>query len=150
MFFLGMLIAMFLRSSHLVVFFDHRYTSLPRLLPTATLNVMPNDTGALRKTTISQYFESSSCLLCDEPAGANGICPSCAANKQKSALMLNSLRRLREKDFTDIVKICLFCSANRGIEQECISMDCPVFYRRVKTSRNFLMAEKLREVLSTF
>ena len=121
----------------------NRYQSLPRI----STGMTSNPESYYRKATISQYFGSSSCPLCDEPISCRGLCTSCASNRQTSAFSLSSMVRLKEKDHLELVALCQSCTGANRLEQDCISLDCPVLYRRVKAVNHLQMISKLNETL---
>lgn len=122
-----------------------RYQNLPRV---AAASSFVNENGNAKKATISQYFGSSVCLLCDEPVFANGLCATCESNRQASSFSLASMQRHREKDYVDMISLCRSCTGNARVDQNCISMDCPVLYRRVKAFQNLQLVSKWYDALS--
>ena len=106
-----------------------------------------NPESYYRKATISQYFSSSTCPLCDEPIAYQGLCTTCASNRQTTAFSLSSMVRLKEKDYLELVTLCQSCTGTTHLEQNCISLDCPVLYRRVKTFNQLQVVSKLNETL---
>ncbi len=121
--------------------------SLPRACAPPT-SAVPSEHSNSRKATISQYFGSSVCLLCDDPILTNGLCGACGSSRQTSAFSLSAMQRLREKDYTELISLCQSCTGNTRIERDCISMDCPVLYRRVKAFQNLQLVSKWRDALS--
>lgn len=126
---------------------NRRYQSLPRACAPPT-SAVPSEHSNSRKATISQYFGSSVCLLCDDPILTNGLCAACGTSRQTSAFSLSAMQRLREKDYTELISLCQSCTGNTRIERDCISMDCPVLYRRVKAFQNLQLVSKWRDALS--
>ena len=122
-----------------------RYQSVPRI--SAGISGASNVESYLRKATISQYFGSSCCLLCDEPISSRGLCATCATNRQTTSFSLSSMMRLKEKDYLELVTLCQSCTGATRLKQDCISMDCPVLYRRVKADNHLQILSKLNETL---
>ncbi len=132
-------------------YFITRYQSLPRNSAMQPSFVGLNELiGNTRKATISHYFGSSICLLCDEPIFRNGLCAVCGSSRQRqaSSLSLAAMQRLREKDYAELISLCRSCTGNVHVEQDCVSMDCPVLYRRVKAFQNLQLVSKWHEALS--
>lgn len=123
------------------------YQNLPRV-GVAPSSLIQNEHGNARKATISQYFGSSLCLLCDEPILANGLCAACSSNRQASSFSLSAMQRIREKDYTELISLCQSCTDNIRIQQDCVSMDCPVLYSRVKAFQNLQHVSKWSDALS--
>ena len=121
----------------------NRYQGLPRM----STGMTSNPESYYRKATISQYFSSSTCPLCDEPIAYQGLCTTCASNRQTTAFSLSSMVRLKEKDYLELVTLCQSCTGTTHLEQNCISLDCPVLYRRVKTFNQLQVVSKLNETL---
>ena len=132
---------------HVVIGFCSRYQSLPRI-STVTSHAGPGADQCGRKATISQYFGTSTCLLCDESIHRNGLCLSCCSRPQRSAYFLSSMVRLREKDYHDLTTLCRSCSGSSSGGQHCLSMDCPVLYRRTRALHGLQMTSKLLDALS--
>ena len=130
------------------------YQSLPRIAAASSLasgasNLSKEHNNNSRpKATISQYFETSNCLLCDEPIVRHGLCAVCDARRQTSAFTLSSMLRLREKDYLDLVNLCQSCTGASIFAQSCQSVDCPALYRRTRALHNLQSVSKVIETLS--
>jgi hypothetical protein len=59
-----------------------------------------------KKSTISQYFVTMNCTVCDELTNS-GICLSCQQQPQRVAVVLANKIRLWERTYTNITKVCL-------------------------------------------
>ena len=127
-----------------IIFLNFRFHDLPRLSPSS---VPSFELVNLRKATISQYFSSSLCLLCDEPIVSSGLCASCASNQQTSAFLLNAMQRLREKDEKELLEMCRSCTGNVRIQHNCLSLDCVVLFKRVKALHHLQLINKYQEAL---
>jgi len=102
----------------------------------------------MRKATISQYFGSSLCLLCGEPIVSCGLCALCAANKQTSAFLLNAMQRLRGKDENELIELCRSCTGNFRIQHDCVSLDCPVLFKRIKAVNHLQLINYYQEAMA--
>jgi DNA polymerase family B/C4-type zinc-finger of DNA polymerase delta len=101
---------------------------------TATLR---NQTRAVprapRTTTIEQYYSSHHCVLCGTQV-QSGICQHCRDNPQLAHL--ESMRRLNELEHKSAQQrtICRLCSSTPTSQPvECVSLDCPMMFRRFDT-----------------
>nr|CAH7768167.1 unnamed protein product [Callosobruchus chinensis] len=101
-----------------------------------------------KKSTISQYFVTSNCVSCGEQTKV-GICDKCTSKPQRTVITLMEKMRHWEQCYHNIVSICQTCTLTQT-EIKCISLDCPVYYRRVQTGRDLQQTECVRNHLSLF
>jgi len=59
----------------------------------------------LKKSTISQYFATMNCAVCNQLTNA-GVCSSCQQEPQKVAVVLANKMRMWERTYTNITKVC--------------------------------------------
>lgn len=79
-----------------------RYADMPRKFVT---NLPTTVSCGLKKSTISQYFATMSCVVCSQLT-ADGICVTCQQQPQKVAIVLGDKIRLWERTYTNIKKVC--------------------------------------------
>ncbi|KAI0225627.1 DNA polymerase zeta catalytic subunit [Lamellibrachia satsuma] len=125
------------------------YTQLPK-----TVRVMPpafyNEQN--KKGTISQYFTSLSCPVCEEVTN-HGMCDRCRRDPQRRAVVLSNRIRHAERALLQISQICASCMSMVDTSQPCVSLDCPVLYRHHRASGQFnqvLHLEQLKTKLLQF
>lgn len=80
-------------------------------------------------------------------AGA-GLCDNCKNDAQRSGAILFTKLRKVEKEFTQLVEICMSCTGLRTHVAICSSLDCPVFFERAKISDSLKELEQTRAVLN--
>lgn len=121
--------------------------------------------------TISQYFSTLSCPVCQELTHSD-LCAKCCSNPQESAVTL--LTRMRNWDRTHqhlaevsygfivtcpkrdsvltncYLQICYSCCGSRDSKLCCVSLDCPVFYKLVQCTRDVKSSQHLRTILESF
>ncbi|TPX57882.1 DNA-directed DNA polymerase [Spizellomyces sp. 'palustris'] len=95
--------------------------------------------------TIDQYYVAKHCLVCHELTH-NEICGSCARDPQTSASKL--ARRISESEerYTQLQRVCRSCSGHStalDLDSACISLDCPVYYARVKAKNGVKLNAKI-------
>ncbi|XP_026835278.1 DNA polymerase zeta catalytic subunit isoform X1 [Drosophila erecta] len=105
------------------------FASLPRKLlltpAVGTANELAGARGA--KSTISQYFSTTSCVIdCGRQTKA-GICPDCMKNATKCVVVLSDKTARLERGYQLTRQICQSCCGRLGSLQ-CDSLDCPVLY----------------------
>ncbi|KAH8370569.1 hypothetical protein KR093_004143 [Drosophila rubida] len=105
------------------------FSNLPRkLLMTPALSTageLMNRGSA--KSTISQYFSTTSCIIdCGRQTKA-GICSECARNPSKCVVTLQARLAQLERGHRLTQQICQACCGRLG-ELQCGSLDCPVLY----------------------
>ncbi|XP_067402706.1 DNA polymerase zeta catalytic subunit [Emydura macquarii macquarii] len=102
-----------------------------------------------RKGTISQYFTTLHCPVCDELT-QHGICSKCRSQPQHVAVILNQEIRELERTQEQLVKICKNCTGCFDRQIQCVSLNCPVLFKLSRVSRELSKAPYLRQLLDQF
>ncbi|KAI1897439.1 hypothetical protein AGOR_G00083300 [Albula goreensis] len=123
------------------------YQELPRIQKAYATAGGAEEVG--RKGTISQYFTTLHCPVCDELTQL-GVCGRCRAEPQRVAVTLHQELRLWESQQEQLLKICRNCSG--GVERQvpCVSLDCPVLYKLSRVTRQLSKGPYLRQLLEQF
>ncbi|KAM9496921.1 DNA polymerase zeta catalytic subunit isoform 1-T1 [Clarias gariepinus] len=100
----------------------------------------------LRKGTISQYFTTLHCPVCDELTQL-GVCERCRAEPQRVAVTLHHNLRVWEQQHHQLLKVCMSCSGSADRQAVCVSLDCPVLYKLSRVNRQLHNAPYLRQLL---
>lgn len=119
------------------------YNEIPKFVRVVPQSLLSTEN---RKGTISQYFASSNCPVCDKPTNQN-ICSNCIRDPQMVAIVLNDRIRKWETVYHHLVEICNSCMGTQDEKQPCASLDCPILFRRNLASQDNLKGTQLREVL---
>nr|XP_022909992.1 DNA polymerase zeta catalytic subunit [Onthophagus taurus] len=98
-----------------------------------------------KKNTITQFFSTLDCAICGALT-QDGLCEKCKCNPQQSGLLLHEKVRLWEQHFFNTLQICQSC-CGRQDEICCVSLDCPVYYRRIQTNRDLQQSGFIRQML---
>ncbi|XP_068432657.1 DNA polymerase zeta catalytic subunit [Clinocottus analis] len=122
------------------------YQELPRIQK-ASCSSGGEEVG--RKGTISQYFTTLHCPVCDELTQL-GVCSRCRAEPQRVALTLHRDIRLWESQQDQLLKICRNCTGCAERQVPCVSLDCPVLYKLSRVNRQLSKAPYLRQLLEQF
>ncbi|XP_068266123.1 DNA polymerase zeta catalytic subunit isoform X3 [Nyctibius grandis] len=101
------------------------------------------------KGTISQYFTTLHCPVCDELT-QYGICNKCRSQPQHVAVILNQEIRELERKHEQLVKICKNCTGCFDRQIQCVSLNCPVLFKLSRVSRELSKAPYLRQLLDQF
>lgn len=101
---------------------------------------------SLRKGTISQYFTTLHCPVCDELTQL-GVCERCRAEPQRVAVTLQHNLRGWEQQHDQLLKVCMSCSGSADRQAVCVSLDCPVLYKLSRVNRQLHNAPYLRQLL---
>ncbi|KAI5607474.1 DNA polymerase zeta catalytic subunit isoform X1 [Silurus asotus] len=101
---------------------------------------------SLRKGTISQYFTTLHCPVCDELTQL-GVCERCRAEPQRVAVTLHHNLRVCEQQHEQLLKVCMSCSGSADRQAVCVSLDCPVLYKLFRVKRQLSNAPYLRQLL---
>ncbi|XP_065837762.1 DNA polymerase zeta catalytic subunit-like isoform X2 [Oscarella lobularis] len=115
------------------------YNELPRFQKSNSL--VGNDDES-RKETISHYFRSVHCVVCNELCHT-GVCSSCRERPQLAITVLESQLRTIEKKYSDTREVCFHCLGFRDPGMLCTSLECPNLYRLVRDSRDLAKRSKL-------
>jgi hypothetical protein len=95
------------------------------------LDRVPADRSQQRGT-VQQYFSSEACVLCDS-ACRRLLCDACAiGGGAAAAFALLTRRRLLEVRATRVVRHCMQCAGEHERHVECVSVDCPTLYARLR------------------
>uniref|UniRef100_A0A8I5NLD5 DNA polymerase zeta catalytic subunit n=1 Tax=Papio anubis TaxID=9555 RepID=A0A8I5NLD5_PAPAN len=102
-----------------------------------------------RKGTISQYFTTLHCPVCDDLT-QHGICSKCRSQPQHVAVILNQEIRELERKQEQLVKICKNCTGCFDRHIPCVSLNCPVLFKVSRVNRELSKAPYLRQLLDQF
>ncbi|XP_006157067.1 DNA polymerase zeta catalytic subunit isoform X3 [Tupaia chinensis] len=122
------------------------YHELPRIQK-ATSSSRSETEG--RKGTISQYFTTLHCPVCDDLT-QHGICSKCRSQPQHVAVILNQEIREMERKQEQLVKICKNCTGCFDRHIPCVSLNCPVLFKLSRVNRELSKAPYLRQLLDQF
>ncbi|XP_045429043.1 DNA polymerase zeta catalytic subunit isoform X3 [Pipistrellus kuhlii] len=122
------------------------YYELPRIQK-ATSSSRSDPEG--RKGTISQYFTTLHCPVCDDLT-QHGICSKCRSQPQHVAVILNQEIRELERKQEQLVKICKNCTGCFDRQIPCVSLNCPVLFKLSRVNRELSKAPYLRQLLDQF
>uniref|UniRef100_A0A8C9WRL0 DNA polymerase zeta catalytic subunit n=1 Tax=Scleropages formosus TaxID=113540 RepID=A0A8C9WRL0_SCLFO len=124
------------------------YHELPRIQKAcSTAGGSEDELG--RKGTISQYFTTLHCPVCDELTQL-GVCSRCRAEPQRVAVTLHQELRQREAQQEQLLKICRNCTSGFERQVPCVSLDCPVLYKLSRVTRQLSRSPYLRQLLEQF
>ncbi|XP_026197359.1 DNA polymerase zeta catalytic subunit isoform X3 [Anabas testudineus] len=124
------------------------YHELPRIQKVSCSSaVVREEVG--RKGTISQYFTTLHCPVCDELTQL-GVCSQCRAEPQRVVVTLHQNMRQWESQQEQLLKICRNCSGCAERQVPCVSLDCPVLYKLSRVNRQLSKAPYLRQLLEQF
>ncbi|KAG7244176.1 hypothetical protein INR49_004249 [Caranx melampygus] len=124
------------------------YQELPRIQKASCSSAAGGEEGG-RKGTISQYFTTLHCPVCDELTQL-GVCSRCRAEPQRVAVTLYQDMRQWESQQDQLLKICRNCSGSAERQVPCVSLDCPVLYKLARVNRQLSKAPYLRQLLEQF
>ncbi|XP_054832300.1 DNA polymerase zeta catalytic subunit [Eublepharis macularius] len=122
------------------------YHELPRIQKAAATSHSEQES---RKGTISQYFTSLHCPVCDELT-QHGICSKCRSQPQHVVVILNQEIRDLERKHEHLTKICKNCTGCLDRQIPCVSLNCPVLFKVSRVSRELSKAPYLHQLLSQF
>ncbi|OQR73804.1 DNA polymerase zeta catalytic subunit-like [Tropilaelaps mercedesae] len=113
------------------------------------LRVPPSWEG-VKKKMVYEYFNVNRCLVCDRSGKCvNRVCDACQSDAQKVVYVSLSKRRIIEDEFNRVFNVCRRCMGRDDVEK-CVSLDCPVFFRRVNLRHRLDGADQLKLVQYMF
>lgn len=117
-------------------------------LRVATMGPFFGENRVAKKSTISQYFSTSTCVCDCGGQTKNGICPDCLQPKrrQRSALILSDKIYKLERKLQLCEEICRSCFG-RAFNIDCTSLDCPVLFMRNRRQRDAREIDHFRQLL---
>ncbi|XP_078505271.1 DNA polymerase zeta catalytic subunit isoform X2 [Lissotriton helveticus] len=121
------------------------YDELPRVQKACSIARSEDS----RKGTISQYFTTLHCPVCDDLT-QHGICSKCRSQPQQVAVILNQEIRELEQKQDQLVKICKNCTGCHDRQIQCVSLNCPVLFKLFSVSRDLSKAPYYRQLLDQF
>ncbi|XP_059369223.1 DNA polymerase zeta catalytic subunit isoform X3 [Carassius carassius] len=124
------------------------YHELPRVQK-AWSSVNGGGEEGTRKGTISQYFTTLHCPVCDELTQL-GVCEGCRAEPQRVVVHLHQDLRLWESQLDQLQKVCRSCSGSAERQVPCVSLDCPILYKLSRVNRSLSRGPYLRQLLEQF
>ncbi|KAL2017597.1 hypothetical protein VTK56DRAFT_1917 [Thermocarpiscus australiensis] len=124
-------------------------TSALSALDTTTTTTTNGNNNNNSKKTLEWFMNSASCIACGvkmkrsnpdtTTSSSSGerrlpLCGLCAADPASTMALLQARLNREERKYADVVKVCQSCAGFAPLEEEvpCDSLDCPVFYTRVK------------------
>ncbi|KAG9493376.1 hypothetical protein GDO78_001340 [Eleutherodactylus coqui] len=125
------------------------FDELPRIQKAySAYSTMRHELDA-RKGTISQYFTTLHCPICDELT-QHGICSKCRSQPQHVVVILNQEIRELEYKQDQLVKLCKNCTGCCDQQIQCVSLNCPVLFKLSRVSRELSKGPYLRQLLDQF
>ncbi|XP_055607280.1 DNA polymerase zeta catalytic subunit isoform X2 [Uranotaenia lowii] len=109
-------------------------------------SLLANELRLPKKSTISQYFSTTSCIGDCNNQTHTGICENCRKNPQKTTTyVMNKINHL-ERRVGLCEQMCKSC-CQRTFETDCISLDCPVLFVSNQRKRELTQVQFYRELL---
>lgn len=110
------------------------YDEMPRSLKliNKARRPLPGKTSKMIET----FLTSSHCPICQRELPRPGICSICISEPDSTTYDLQQMSRIAERTHGNILKVCASCcNVPMYSEIACMSKDCPVYYKRVKSGR---------------
>ncbi|KAH3835832.1 hypothetical protein DPMN_109198 [Dreissena polymorpha] len=102
-----------------------------------------------KKGTISQYFATSNCPICDGQT-KQSICRNCLNDPQMVCVTLNDRINKWECVYSNVMKVCGTCTGTSepGTVNACVSLDCPILFRKSRAAVDISRAQVYRDILA--
>ena len=121
------------------------YSNMPRTIRPVSEFIAADE----NKTTLTQFFATQKCLLCEEIVKlSETLCEECKEDKQTTYFLISGKTIRDEENLSKLLSICSSCcGVERREEIDCSSIDCPNFFERLtlkkKNVSNFVLLENL-------
>ncbi|CAG0914828.1 unnamed protein product [Notodromas monacha] len=129
------------------------YTSLPKLYRPWCHGV-PEGVSGPGASTITQFFVTTACPVCDKPNAALGgeisLCSQCCADPQASTMKLLNKSKYAQKRFHDLNQICKTCCGLITDDIRCASLDCPLLHFRELWKKDQAQLCSIAPILQSF
>lgn len=119
------------------------YREMPHRYILNNPTAVPSDK---QKQTIFQYFGNIVCMCCGRASYKN-ICDDCTSNSTETIIVLHEKLRWLERINDNVTAICQSCIGRDSNVADCISLDCPVLYRRAQASRELTQGIQLKTII---
>ncbi|KAI3650014.1 hypothetical protein MP228_005646 [Amoeboaphelidium protococcarum] len=149
------------------------YTEMPKvgkIIKYSVDQLLPFDYNVVQKAaatnhkavnTLEKFYQSQHCYACGKSTGSKQqqqsmqrqkqqlLCQECLQRPDITAMNLNSKASVAESKYLALVKVCQNCCAHQGVDAatSCESIECPVFYERLKSLQNFSQIPQLMNAL---
>ncbi|GFS12492.1 DNA polymerase zeta catalytic subunit-like [Elysia marginata] len=123
------------------------YQDMPKVV---RLSPMIGVAPSVKQGTISQFFATTDCPVCDVQT-KKPVCEKCAADPQLVTWTVMTRLRTWERTYSRLMQVCITCQGTQDAgNQTCISTDCPVMFRRIIAHQDLTRADNLKEVLNKY
>jgi DNA polymerase elongation subunit (family B) len=102
-----------------------------------------------KRKTIDAYYASQICPVCDTNVVNRGsvLCGACGVFPAGAYASLSTRQAVQQGQLEQLKSGCRSCQNNPEYHIECISVDCPIFYRRRQIAARLLLPQDLSAVL---
>lgn len=124
------------------------YDEMPRSLK--LINKAKASAASRPTSMIETFLTSSHCPVCERELARPGICQACLSRPDNTIYDVAQASRLAEKTHLNVLRVCASCCrVPMHSEIACMSKDCPIYYKRVKSGRevNINMVNELEPIL---
>lgn len=85
--------------------------------------------------TIDAFYLSRHCAACErlrefDRSDGTALCNRCLSNPQLAAALVYGRVNRIERQYVEMVRVCIGCGGGRGALIACNSLDCPVYFER--------------------
>lgn len=124
------------------------YKSIPKKnAPLSIQNLQPSK--ALIKKNIERidtFYKSAHCFICRKRVNVGALCEICMSTPQSSVLAIKANINSQELKLIKLSEVCRECTGTKS-EISCTSLDCPIYYSRMKICNDFgNLPEKLKDL----
>ncbi|KAG5883184.1 hypothetical protein JTB14_018200 [Gonioctena quinquepunctata] len=116
-------------------------------MPRKVTQYLSSSVSPKKKSTISQYFSTTTCASCGDQTQL-GICQNCCNSPQTTVITLMEKMRTWQRNYQYLNLVCQSCTSSQ-MDIKCVSLDCPVLYRRIQTDRDVQQVTYVRQLLSS-
>ena len=102
--------------------------------------------------TLDSYYLSKHCLICDNLTKHKYFCIECRQNTSNLCYLIIKNKHLFGMRLNKYLEICRKCickndKINVGINENCVSLDCPITFRINKTLKQYRFWSKINQII---
>ncbi|CAL1531888.1 unnamed protein product [Lymnaea stagnalis] len=123
------------------------YSVMPKVVRVGHL--MGTAQSTAKQGTISQFFATTNCPVC-EIQTKKSICDNCRRDPQLVVWTLTAKIHDWDRTYNKLTQVCHTCQGIQEGEQSCVSLDCPILFRRNLAKMDLSRSDNLQQTLNKY
>ena len=123
------------------------YREMPKKVRLNRYQYLLGRQSKTERKTITHYFNTTQCCVCEENSKGNDFCDKCRPQRHQCAAAVGDQIRDIELKYGQVLDACRKCTASRGVDIECLSIECPNLFRLHQSRLDLMNSKYLSEVM---